>query len=68
MPPLTWSDVNLKETEGMPEKARNGYAALSTFRSVKLGTRKTCSTAVVLIACKYLPTENEVENPLTDHN
>lgn len=49
MPPLTLSEVNLKETEGMPEKARNGYAALSTFRSVKLGTaRKALWTTVVL--------------------
>lgn len=69
MPPLTLSEVNLKETEGMPEKARNGYAALSVLKASKLGmARKTCSTAVFLNVCKDLHTEDEAENTATDHN
>lgn len=57
MPPLTLLEVNLKEREGMPEKARNGYAALSILMDSKLGiARKTCSAAVFLNACKDLHT------------
>lgn len=65
MAPLTLSEVNVNETEGMPEKARNGYAALSTFMSTKLGMeRKRCSTAVALNLCNT----DKIENVLTDHN
>lgn len=57
--------MNVNETEGMPEKARNGYAALSTFMSVKLGKeRKRCWTGVVLNLCNT----DKTENVLTDHN
>lgn len=69
MPPLTLSEVNLKEREGMPEKARNGYAALSILMDSKLGiARKTCSAAVFLNACKDLHTQDEAESTPTDHN
>lgn len=66
MPPLTLSEVNLKEREGMPEKARNGYAALSILMDSKLGiARKTCSAAVFLNACKDLHTQDEAESTQT---
>ena len=35
-----FSEVNLKDTDGMPEKARKGYAALSNFRGSNLGNKQ----------------------------
>lgn len=44
--------MNLKETEGMPEKARKGYAALSIFRSSYLENKHIKDTR---LGCELSP-------------
>lgn len=55
-------DVNLNETEGMPEKARKGYAALSILRGSKLENihiRKMLNCGFLNV-CRYLQIDSAV--------